>query len=204
MSLLFWRKPNPLNNNNVEPVETSTTNPFPVQIVQNDETEQDVVPVEVKGAYLPLVPGNTVTRKVEVPGVGAAAIYASGDAFGTLIKFSDVFRAGKNSGTIVKAIFYDLDDEGVAIDMPLYSQPITITADNSANAATDQDSLSCVGVVQIGTFFDLGGQQIGQADNLPMWVQSTGVDLWTQLIVRGSPTIAAGSVPSVSLTVVPD
>ena len=66
----------------------TSDHPFPIKIP------------ETPGVWQPPVAGQGVHRFVQVPGIGAAAAYASGDAFGGLIKFPGVFRAGKNSGWI--------------------------------------------------------------------------------------------------------
>jgi hypothetical protein len=148
--------------------------------------------------------GATVTRRLKIPGIGAGAAYADGDAFGTLIQLPGVFRAGAWSGAIVGAFLLDLDDEGVQVDVPLFVQPFTPTADNSAFAPSDADLLNLRGVLSIDTFTNWSNNQFGRSSGSPWWVSGTSTSLWTQLVIRGAATIAAGAEPSLGLVVVPD
>jgi hypothetical protein len=166
----------------------SSDNPFPVKMLGDD---------------IPAPAGRTVTCKVQVPGIGAAADYTSGDAFGTMITFENVFRPEKMSGVIVRVFMQDFDDEGLQKDLVLFTRPFTGTADNSAFAVGDVDAAACVGVIVIDSFVDCGGFRIGQEDP-GIWVSGESTNLYAQLITRGADNIAAGAVPNIAIVVVPD
>jgi hypothetical protein len=166
--------------------------------------QDNPLPVEIAGLNLPPVSGRTVTRIVKVPGVSIASAYTAGDAFGGLITFPDVFRAEKRSGIIVGAFLLDLDDEGLRVDMPIYIAPITATADNSEYAVSANDALFCRGYVEISSFIDCINWQLGQASDITIWVNSLDNNLYTQLITRGAPNIAATKEPYIGIIVVPD
>ena len=153
---------------------------------------------------LPPVAGRTVTCVVRVPGIGTGAAYADGDAFGTLIEFPNLFRPSKLSGLVMGAFLIDLDDEGLQIDVPLFIRSFTATADNSAFAPTDADAVNCRGVLQINTFSNWNANQFGQSVNVPWPVNAVSTSLFTQLVARGAPNIAAGSEPYVGLITLPD
>src|SRR3989304_2968583 len=81
------------------------------------------------------------TARIIVPGIGAAAAYAAGDAFG------DKFRIQvPREGTIATVVFLDLDDEGLQKDLVFFTRDFTATADNAAFAVSDVDLLHCAGV----------------------------------------------------------
>ncbi len=167
-------------------------------------SDEHPLPTIAYGDYMPAVAGRTVTRIVEVPGVGTGSAYADGDAFGTMITWLDVFRAEKCSGTIVGAFLQDFDGEGIQIDIPIFTRTITATADNAAFAPSDIDLAACRAVVSITEFYNWGSNQFGQATGLGLWVQGEGVNLYSQCVIHGAANIASGAVPRIGLVVVPD
>jgi hypothetical protein len=162
------------------------------------------LPVSIYGDLMPAVAGRTVTRVMQVPGVGTGAAYEAGDAFGTLMTFQDVFRPEKCSGVIVSAFLIDLDDEGLQKDVVVFEKNVTGVADNAAFAPTDLDMLSCRGAFSITSFVNLGSNQIGTANNINLWMTSSDQHLRVWLVTQGADNIAAGSVPWIGLVVVPD
>ncbi len=97
-------------------------------------------------------------------------------------------------GTITQAFFYDLDDEGMAVDVVLFDADFTATADDAAFAVSDDDAKKCIGVISISSFANCGGFQIGQAFPALNYSVPSGV-IYYQCIIRGAPTVAAGSEP---------
>lgn len=132
---------------------------------------------------------------VTIPGIGTAAAYASGDAFGTSFRF-----AVPPMGIIANAVFIDLDDEGVNKELVLFSRAFTATADNSAFAVSDADLVNCVGVLSVDTWYNFGNNQLGIATPMMAYEAQTGY-LWCQIVTRGADNIAAGSIPIVYLMV---
>lgn len=183
MSTLWWRK------GRESAQETTDEHPFPTQIIQSHN--------------LPPVSGNTVTRRVKVPGIGYASAYAAGDAFGTSFVFPALFRAEKPSGTITSVVIHDLDDENIQLDVPLFIAPFTATADNSAFAPSDNDNLNCRGVISVTTFSNWANNGLGEW-NGSKWINTVDGNIYTQIVAQGAPNIAAGKEPWIEITVVPD
>ena len=98
----------------------------------------------------------------------------------------------------------DLDDEGLQIDVPLFVGPIVGAASDAAASFTDGELMLCRWVFSINTFYNWATNQFGQTNQNPMHIVAGGPDLWTQLIVIGTPTIAALNIPVLGITVVPD
>ena len=136
------------------------------------------------------------TQVTGVPGIGTAAAYASGDAFGTMLTF-DVPK----QGTISNVIFLDYDDEGISKDLVLFNGRFTHGTDNSPMSIAAGDLRKCVGVAFIDTWSDLIDNRVGQA--LPALSYSAPQGkLFAQLVTRGADNIAAGSIPHIALVVV--
>lgn len=176
--------------------------PLPVRLVTRDI--DDIARIAIEMNRMPPVEGQTTYRMVQIPGIGTGSAYADGDAFGTLITWHNVLRAEKPSGTIVGALLFDLDDEGLQVDVPLFTQGITVTADNSAFAPSDADLLFCRAIVPITEFYNWGSNQFGQYTGSPKWLRADGPNLYTQCVIRGAANIAAGALPWLALVVVPD
>ena len=97
-------------------------------------------------------------------------------------------------GTITQVLFYDLDDEGIPLDVVLFESDFTATADDAAFAVSDDDAKKCIGVVSISSFLNCGTFQIGQSFPTLSYSVLSGV-IFYQCIIRGAPTVAAGSEP---------
>lgn len=204
MSILFWRKARDTGQASVtQSVAVDEDNPLPVRPVSHE----DDAPAQVAIAMTrtPPVAGETrLIGPLQIPGIGTAAAYADGDAFGTVIKFHDCFRSEVCSGTIVGVLFYDLDDEGVNKDVPLFIREIAATTDNNAFAPSDSDLLAWRGTMAISTWFNWGSNQVGQNITDRLWIKAESPHLWTQIVTRGADNIAAGALPQIALLVVPD
>lgn len=134
-------------------------------------------------------------EKFQIPGIGTAAAYTAGDAFG--VKF---MLTVPEMGTISNVIFIDLDDEGKAKELVLFDNDFTGTADNAAFDPTDADTRNCVGVVSIDTFYNYGSNQIGVSTPALSFVAPRKV-LWCQLVTRGADNIAADNIPWIRVVV---
>lgn len=202
MNLIFWRKTHDIAPENARGVAATEDTPFPVRPIQNED--DDPLRINIKNAYMPPVAGQTILREYEIPGIGTGSAYADGEAFGTAFTLHDLFRPGKNSGTIVGAYLQDIDDEGLQVDIPLFVRSIAGTTDNNAFAPSDVELQSCRGVVSITEFFNWSSNQFGQATNLGIWIKAESPNLYTQCVIRGAANIAAGAIPRIGLIVVPD
>lgn len=135
------------------------------------------------------------TLRVTVPGIGTAAAYATGDAFGT--KFAiDV----PEDGTITNVMFLDYDDEGIDKELLLFSEDFAPTADNAAFAVSDADLSKCVGPIPITRWLNYANNQVGYATPALSYHAPTG-KLYGQLVTRGADNIAAGAIPDLLLVV---
>lgn len=156
---------------------------------------------------LPVTSTQVTIGPVMVPGIGTAAAYADGDALGTKFQFTNVFRAPKYSGVIVSALYYDLDDEGLGVDLHLFKADFTSGTDNSAFAPSDADLLNWVGTISFGTsdFFNLGSNQVGQKLALGLGINGASSTLYCQAVARGALNIAdVHNIPRFSIVVFQD
>lgn len=127
---------------------------------------------------------------VRVPGVGAGAAYAAGDAFGTMFSFF----VPVTGATISEVTFLDYDDEGLRKDFVLFEKEFTGTADNAAFNPSDADLRSALGVVSVDVWYNFSANQIGVA-NPAKPISSPRGQVWCQIVTQGADNIAAGSVP---------
>lgn len=164
------------------------------------------LPVEIAGgATLPPVAGRTLTREDTPPGIGTGAAYADLDAIGTVMTFPGVFRANVSSGLLQSARYYDLDDEGLAVDLWLFSRRPAAPTDNSALALSDADLRNVVAVVSFASFADAANGRFSQSGGLGLMVHgSGGTDLYGIAQARGALNIAASNLPVFAIDVVPD
>lgn len=137
--------------------------------------------------------------ETEIPGIGTGSPYAAGDAFGTKFELKV-----PEKGIIQTVVFYDLDDEGLAKTLYLFSQDFTGTADNSALDISDTDLLLLVGHIQIAAadFADAGSGRVATVRVGPglRYVAPEG-RLWCQVQTQGADNIAAGSIPRLELRI---
>lgn len=141
------------------------------------------------------------TGKLAIPGIGAASAYAAGDAFGDKFNFTV-----PEFGSIENAFFYDVDDEGIAKTLALFSEEFTATADNSALSISDSDLMNCLGHVEVeaADFRDFGASRIATLRlNPPLHYHAPQGRLYCQLQTQGADNIAAAAMPQVRLVIRP-
>ncbi len=201
MALQFWRSIKGALEDLGHALEVDENHPLPVQIVTNED--EDVPKVQIDQPQLPPVQGQTLLRLYDVPGIGTGAVYDAGEAFGTPFTLHSLF-GGKISGTIVGVVLFDLDDEGIQVDLPIFTQSLAGTTDNNAFAPTDTELLTCRAVFPITEFYNWSVNQFGQYVGTPKWIVLEGPNAYTQLVVQGAPNIAAGALPRLAITTVPD
>ncbi len=136
------------------------------------------------------------TGMLKVPGIDTVQ-YTSGDAFGELIEFEDVPKAG----TIQTGIYLDIDDNGVEVDLILFKAPITVVANNTPFGVSDDDVLSIAATITFATFLDLINNQSSIASGLFETYTAPRGKRWGLMVIRGAPTIAANSSPLVGMTI---
>ena len=134
-------------------------------------------------------------QKVSIPGIGTAAAYAAGDAFGTIFSFPVPVNCTINNVTLL-----DYDDEGIRKDLVIFKAPFVPTADNAAFAPSDADLASCLGVLSIDLQFNFANNQVGMTQNPISFVAPRG-EVWCQLVTQGADNIAAGAIPDIIVVV---
>ena len=143
-----------------------------------------------------VVDKKTRTGPTVIPGIGAAAVYAADDAFGTLFSVDVPL-----SGTIQVAVFIDKDDEGIETDLVLFNKEITATADNAAFNPSDADMENFIGTITFATFKNFGSNQGSTAAALGLDYVAPERKIFIQAVTRGAPNIAAGAAPMVSFVI---
>ena len=155
----------------------------------------------------------TYNRRL-TPVVSAASAYTAGDAVGGLLTFEDALDGNKKTGVVLSVTIQDNDSEDAALELVLFSQPFTATADNAAFDPTDADLANCLGKITItaGDYTAFSDNSIATARNVGLVVNSTDVkdaqkgngNLYGQLITSGTPTYTAITDISVTLGVLQD
>ncbi len=162
---------------------------------------------------------DTQTRIITVTPVVTAGAYSANDALGGLLVFKDALLPGLvQTGVILTVTLLDAASQDAATDLVLFNQTFTATADNAAFAPSDADLLNCLGVISIaaGDYATFSGNSIATVRNAGFGAKSvdtigaqTGTstgdgNLYGQLVTRATPTYAATSDISVTITVLQD
>ena len=133
------------------------------------------------------------------PGIVTAAAYADLDALGTAWSVEVPV-----SGVIVSANYYDLDDEGLQVDLWILRDAPTLQTDNSALAFQDGDIVKVTDVLQFTAFRDANLCQVSNLDNIGRAYVLPSRRMWFQAQARGAVNIAANSLPMFALTILSD
>jgi len=147
------------------------------------------------------VPGNTITRPSNT------TAYAVGDALSNdssndYITFADVTRGGKNTATLVEAVFMSSANQSTlpALDLLLFDRAFTETADNSPCAITDAEMVAgLIGVVSapvadwnpVNAAAGASGNAMCHVTDLAIRVRtktSENRDIYGQLVLRNTYT----------------
>ena len=143
-----------------------------------------------------------------VPGIGAAAAYASDDQFGAVFTFS-----APAQGVIRDLRFHDRDNEGIDKEIWLFDVLPTLAADNAAFSLSDADNTHVIAVFAVTTWRLAVNNQIGFTANTPAAYTLSGVDMsvginpdangtvWGAVKTKGADNIAAGSEPLLSFVI---
>ena len=154
----------------------------------------------VPAALLPT--SSKVVRVSVTPTITAAGIYASGDAVGGLLTFANAARVSGGSIVIEAATIIDNDSEVATLELILFDQTFTPTADNAAFDPTDADLANVIGVVPFSTYQTFADNSITHRSALGLACKLAGTSLFGQLVVRGTPTYTATSDITVILHIV--
>ncbi len=131
----------------------------------------------------------------QTPTVTAGA-YSAGDAVGGKLTFANAVRASGGSARVVSVVIADKNKQNVELELWLFNQDFTPTADNAAFAVSSSDLLNCVGVVRINTS-DYASASANGVATVPVGdllvEASGGSTLYGQLKCVGAPTYASTS-----------
>jgi hypothetical protein len=137
----------------------------------------------------------------QTPTITAGA-YSAADAVGGLLTFADVGVGYQGDVKITKVIVIDDAAQAAALDLWLYSEEFTPSADNAAFSPSDADNQHCVAVVHIAAADYGSGDDNSVAHvecDLPVTLSGIsagsgglyGLDLYGQLTCLATPTFAA-------------
>lgn len=137
-----------------------------------------------------------LTPYTAIPGIGTAAAYLAGDAFGT--KFNiDVPRSGK----FTEAIILDLDNEGATTEIWLFNKDFADTADKDPWAPSDGDLVNLQQIISIANFATANANRVGINSGLGLGYAAPEGKLYCKCVTRSTPNIAAGKIPLVRLII---
>lgn len=161
--------------------------------------------VKVEVVNTPVIQGREVvpTAFHVVPGIVAAAAYASGDAMGVQFELD---TKGIQAGYIVGMLVTDMDKESLGFDLFLFSDLlVTDTADNSAFDPDDGDRDKFRGVVSItaADYFAANDSSFGQVTGLNLPFNKRGGRLIGKCVTRGAPNYTTATDLSLALLILP-
>ena len=141
-------------------------------------------------------------RAIRLTPTISTSIYAAGDAVGGLLTFTNI-SSNPDSGVVLRGVLiHDEDNEAVNLELVLFSETFTPTADNAEFNPSDADLLNCLGAVLIDSWFAFSGNAMGVERDVGMPLKLTGSSgsLFGQLVTRGgTPTYTATDDLSVTI-----
>jgi len=135
---------------------------------------------------------------IEIPGITPADALDIGDCMGLLIPLTVPKR-----GIIYSATLWDLDDEGLQIDLEVFKEPIVQIANDAPWSPTDTDMLKFVTEIAFFAFDDHINSQTSEVKNIGKAYTAPDGKFWIQAVARGASNIAAGSSPRFQLHILP-
>lgn len=137
----------------------------------------------------------------QTPTITAGA-YTTGKALGGLLTFSDLVTGGYSK--LISAVLLDKGNQKAAIDLLLFNQTFTPTADAATIAISAADFANMIGIISFAAadYATVGSSANAIATeknlNLPL-LGSVNNNVYGQLVVRGSVTYASTSDVTVKL-----
>jgi len=89
------------------------------------------------------------TKVVTATPTITAGAYSLGDAVGGKLTFTGLFNAAYCGGVLTNVTISDKSQQMVALNLWLFNQDFTATADNALFDPSDADLLNCIGVVKV-------------------------------------------------------
>ena len=166
----------------------------------------DGLPVGLPANPLPVREYGDVVEVVQTPTITAGA-YAAGDALGGLLTFVNAVRAAGETSIITKIVIVDTANQTAPVDLVLFNQAFTPTADNAAFNPSDADLANCIGFVDVAatdySSFNQDDAVAAKSSGLrmPFPIVLVGTSLFGQMVVRDAPTYAATDDLTIKLTI---
>ena len=135
--------------------------------------------------------------------------YADGDCIGTKLTFTNAARAAGGSGIVNSAMLYDLNNQGVGIELALFDTDPSGTTftDNAALDIVDADMPKLMGFIAVDTFSAFSDTQLGiptpgDTISLPFKCASTTRDIYGVMVGTAAATYTATADLGVRLGIV--
>lgn len=171
-----------------------------VVVVGDPVTAANVATVDTNGCQNVLSHQSQFWYEANVPGV-AAAVYAAGDQYGTLITIANAARFTGGGGWINSILFHDDDDLHTAMEFAFFNDTLTLAADNAAFAISDADARKALYFAQMTYMNDFGAQRFGQIAGISVPYFCTGTSLYVACRIQSAITpTATGSRIRIGLT----
>ena len=134
-----------------------------------------------------------------------AGAYAAGDAVGGLLTFAQAASIYKGDAILTKIVIIDDAMQDAILDLWLFDQTFTPTADNDPFDISDADLQNCVGVLHIvaADYEDALDNSVATVEcEFDFTLVATGTSLFGQLVnPTDTPTYAAIDDLTIKLTV---
>lgn len=139
------------------------------------------------------VGGKTTTVSV-TPTIDTDA-YTAGDAVGGRLEFTNAVGEHNKTGVLQSVIIIDDDQEQNELELWLFDQAFTATADDAAFAPSDADLANCIGVVSTadGTYYNASANGVCTIRNIGLVLNLQSTTLYGQLVTRGTEAYTAAT-----------
>ena len=152
--------------------------------------------------------GADVVEITQTPTITAGA-YTAGDALGGLLTFANAVRAAGRGAVITKIVITDKTAQGAQlapIDLVLFNQTFTPTADNAPFDPSNADLANSIGFIDIAAtdYSDFANNAVAAKTSglrMPFPIVLVGTSLFGQMVVRDAPTYAATDDLTIKLTI---
>jgi hypothetical protein len=149
----------------------------------------------VVSGYTPGAGGGAVSR-MNLPAtltVSTSPAYTSGDAMGGLLTFANAAAVAGGSGLLLAATALCKTPALLPIlELWLFDQTFTPTADNAPFAPSDADMAKCLGVVPIAAWYDDTANSLATWRGVQPYVLAAGgTALFGQLVTRTAVTLGS-------------
>jgi hypothetical protein len=142
-------------------------------------------------------------RRIQVQSAGlttATTAYASGDQLGTILTFTNAVRQTGTTGVIQSATLLDQSQVIGAVDLFLFTQSVTLAADNAAASFSDADMLNCLGIISFPA-----PTAVAAVNSISTVVSGLGItcaatSLFGALVTRSANAVFAGGATSLAVS----